>query len=489
MIEIGAKRLTVADVHAVAREGAPAGLAPAAAARIGVAHQVLLELMREGAPIYGVSTGLGAAVDTNIRAEGEERQRRIPLARAVGVGRRAAPDEVRAMIVARVSRMACGCSGVSLATAEALLALVQVEVTPVVAMTGSVGEADLAPLAQIGAVLAGEGEAEFEGAVLPAAEALARAGVGRPVFAAKDGLALVSSNAASVGIGALVVRDAGVALQAALAAVALSIEGFRGSVAPFDARASALRGAPGQEAAAARIRALLRGGDLSARRLQDPLSFRVAASVHGAAEEALEAARAAVELELNTSDDNPAILVEDRIALPNANFDPTWFVLAFEQLGQAMLRIAAASAGRVMRLMSPGVSALPRFLVAASDGRNGFATVQKTVAALVAQMQHRAAPMPAVLIPVADSIEDYGTMATGIVEKTAELVAELCLVTAIELMVAAQACDLRGKVRLGEGTRAVHAAVRAVAPVLEQDRRTGPDIEALAALVRDGAFG
>ena len=489
MIEIGAKRLTVADVHAVAREGAPAGLAPAAAARIGVAHLVLVELVREGAPIYGVSTGLGAAVDTNIRAEGEERQRRIPLARAVGVGRRAAPDEVRAMIVARVSRMACGCSGVSLAMAEALLALVQRAVTPVVAMTGSVGEADLAPLAQIGAVLAGEGEAEFEGAVLPAAEALARAGVGRPVFAAKDGLALVSSNAASVGIGALVVRDAGVALQAALAAVALSIEGFRGSVAPFDARASALRGAPGQEAAAGRLRALLRGGDLSARRLQDPLSFRVAASVHGAAEEALEAARAAVELELNTSDDNPAILVEDRIALPNANFDPTWLVLAFEQLGQAMLRIAAASAGRVMRLMSPRgerVAAVPgggeRWAERVRDGAEDRGGAGCADAASCRADAGGADPG-------GEFIEDYGTMATGVVEKTAGLVAELRLVTAIELMVAAQACDLRGKVRLGEGTRAVHAAVRGVTPFLEEDRRTGPDIEALAALVRDGAFG
>src|SRR5206468_5459110 len=135
----------------------------------------------------------------------------------------------------------------------------------------------------------------------------------------------------------------------------------------------------------------------------DPLSFRVLASVHGAATHALDAARDIVELELNSSDDNPAII--DGIALPNANFDPTWLALAFETLGQALLRAGATSAGRVMRLMSPAVLDLPRFL--ATPGRNGFATIQKTAAALLAEMQHAAAPMPVVLLPVADGVEDY----------------------------------------------------------------------------------
>ena len=109
---------------------------------------------------------------------------------------------------------------------QALLAMLQRGVTPVVPLVGSVGEADLAPLAHIASVLAGEGDAEWDGVVRPAAEAFAGAGIAVPPWGAKDGLALVSSNAAAVGMAALVVCDARRALVAALAAGSLSLKGF-----------------------------------------------------------------------------------------------------------------------------------------------------------------------------------------------------------------------------------------------------------------------
>ena len=489
-MRIGAGPLTVADLVAVARAGAPVELAPQAEAAVAAGHAALLALVRDGAAIYGVSTGLGAAVDIAAGAATEAWQQAIPRARSVGIGRVASREQVRAIMAARAAGLGLGRSGASPAILAALIALLNQGVHPVIKLIGSVGEADLPILAPVASVLGGEGEAELEGAVLPAAAALARAGIAAPAFGPKDGLALVSSNAGAVGMAALVAADAARALEAALGAAALSLEGFRGSLWPFDPRAAGLRPAPLQAETAARVRALLAGGALddpaAARRLQDPLSFRALASVHGAAAHGLRAATEAVELELNSSDDNPAIV--DGIALPNANFDPTHLVLAFESLGQALLRVAVCSAGRVLQLMSPATSGLPRFLAPVQDGRNGFATVQKTVAALVAEMQHAAAPMPAVLLPAADHVEDYGTMATAVVEKTAALVERLVLLVGVELMVAAQACDLRGPIRLGAGTRALHGAVRARVSPLGADRRTGPDIEALAAMVRDGAL-
>ena len=491
-MRIGAGTLTVADLVAIARAGAPIELAPEAESAIEAGHAALLALVREGAAIYGVSTGLGAAVDTIAPAGSAAWQLRIPLARSVGVGRVASREQVRAIMAARVGGLALGRSGASLGIVQTLAALLNRGVHPVVPLIGSVGEADLALLAPVAAVLGGAGEAELEGAVLPAREALARGGIAAPAFGPKDGLALVSSNAGAVGMAALVAADAGRGLEAALGAAALSLEGFRGNVWPFDPRVAALRPAPLQAEVAAQVRALLAGGELedpaNARRLQDPLSFRIVAPVHGAAADCLRAATKAVERELNSSDDNPAILAEHGIALPNANFDPTHLVLAFEALGQALLRVAVGMAGRVLQLMSPATSGLPRFLAPVQDGRNGFATVQKTVAALVAEMQHAAAPMPAVVLPAADHVEDYATMAPAVVEKTGALVERLFLLVGIELMVAAQACDLRRPVRLGAGTRALYAAVRARVPGLAEDRRTGPDIEALAAMAREGAL-
>ncbi|MFE0758310.1 histidine ammonia-lyase [Inquilinus sp. NPDC058860] len=486
-IRLGAGPLSTRDLLAIARNGAAVALDEAALQRIEAGHRALEALAAAGAAIYGVSTGLGAAVDTRIAPDAAAVQRRIPPGRAVGVGREARADEVRAIIAARLAGLCCGRSGASRAVAEALAALLNQGVHPVVPMTGSVGEADLPPLSHIALVLLGRGEAEFQGEILPAAEALARAGIAPPEFGLKDGLALVSANAASVGAGALVVEDAAQALRAMLAAAALSFEGFRAGVAPLDPRAAALRPAPGQAEAARSILALLQGGGLvrpgAARKLQDPLSFRCAPSVLGAALAALQAARASVELELAGAGDNPAVIAEDGVALPNANFDPTHLALAFEALGGALARAAAISAARIVKLMSPSSSDLPRFLAPVQDGSAGYGPTQKTAAALLAEIGHLAAPMPVAVLPVADGVEDYATMATATVDKTAGIVERLRLLAAIELIVAAQAVDLRGAPSLGRGTAAIHAAVRGLVPRMQADRPAAPDIAAVAAFI------
>jgi histidine ammonia-lyase len=490
LLLIGAAPLSVDDVRAVARDGVSCRLSDAAAARIGAAHAATLALLGAGVPIYGVTTGLGAAVDTTLPAADPEYQRRIPLARTAGVGSRLPRETVRAMMLARLSRLACGASGISLPMAEALATMLDRGVTPAVPAIGSIGEADLVPLAHIAAILSGGGTADFRGAQLDAPDALARAGITVPPFGPKDGLALVSSNAGSVGPAALLAADAARALNAALNAAALSLEGFRGSLTPFEPRAVVLRPTQGQAETAAALLALLAGGDLmrptAARRLQDPLSFRVIASVQAAATGALINATALIELELNSSDDNPAIISDPAQALPTANFDATALALALETLGQALLRVASAAAGRVLRLMSPATNDLPRFL--AAPGQNGFATVQKTLAALLGTLQHDAAPLPVCVLPVADSVEDYASMAAPIVDKTARVLTNFRYVVAIELMVAAQACDLRRPIRLGTGTARLHALIRTAIPALTQDRSTGPDIECLAALIADGTL-
>jgi histidine ammonia-lyase len=486
-IRLGAAPATTRDIRAIARDGAPVALDEAALQRVEAGHRALEALAAGGTAIYGVSTGLGAAVDTRIAPDAAVVQRRIPPGRAVGVGRLAEPDEVRAIIAARLAGLCAGRSGASRAVTEALAALLNHGVHPSVPMTGSVGESDLQPLAHIALTLLGQGEAEHRGERLPAAEVLARAGIAPPVFGLKDGLALVSANAASAGVGALVVEDAAQALRAMLAATALSFEGYRAGPAPLDPRAAALRPAPGQGEAARDLLALLAGGELvqpgTARKLQDPLSFRCAPSVLGSGFAALAAARQAVELELSSAGDNPAVIAEDAVALPNANFDPTHLALAFEALGAAMARVAAVSAARIMKLMSPASSDLPRFLAPVQDGSAGYGPVQKTAAALVAEIGHLAAPMPVVVLAVADGVEDYATMATATVGKAGEIVARLQLLAAVELIVAAQAVDLRPGIRLGTGSAAIHTAVRALVPRLEADRPAAPDIAAVEGFI------
>ena len=250
--------------------------------------------------------------------------------------------------------------------------------------------------------------------------------------------------------------------------------------------------APGQAAAAQRLSALLSGGHLTdrgaARRVQDPLSFRCAASVHGAARTALTEAVAAVEIELNHAGDNPVII--DGQMLSNGNFDMTGFTLRFEALAQALSHAATISAQRALKLMSPGYSDQPRFLTPLGQSRTGFATLQKVIGALEAEIRARAQPATLALLHAADGVEDHAANAPGAITKVKESAERLVALAACELIVAAQAIDLRGGVELGRGTAHVFAVVRSHVETLEEDRASGADVSRLAEAIRaDGLAG
>ncbi|WP_448649890.1 aromatic amino acid lyase [Pseudomonas fluorescens] len=458
MIHFDPQGLTLADLLAIARHDTPADFTAHARQRIDEGHRLLLKLTAEGTPIYGVTTGLGAAVDTSVAPS----QANIPLGRAVGVGRLANRQELRAITAARLAGLAQGRSGISLATAEALLALLNCGAEPEVPLLGSLGESDLAPLAHLSLAL-----------TVP--------------LTGKDGLALVSANAASVGLGALLVAEVQQVLQALLAALALSCEGYRANLSPFQPWASRLRPASGQTEQSAALLHLLEGGDLagSPRRLQDPLSFRCATVVQGAAQQALQQLQDVVELELRSGADNPALINEASLVLATANFDSTHLALAAEGVGLALSRVAACSAERIAKLLSPASSDLPRFLTT-QPGHVGMAALQRTSSALVAEIGHLANPLPAVSVPVADRVEDYAGQALAVVDKTRRLAERVLWLASIELIVAAQAVDLRGAVRLGLGTRQIHEAVRSQVAHLDQDRSGSVDVSQLSAFITDG---
>ncbi|MBJ7222203.1 MULTISPECIES: HAL/PAL/TAL family ammonia-lyase [unclassified Brenneria] len=489
--------LTLAMLVKIARDDLPVAFSPAAQQRIEQSFTFLYQRIAAGDNIYGVTTGLGAGVDTAVlsSADGQRDiarllaiQQRIPLARAVGVGPLASRDQVRAMMLARLAGLASGHSGISPASAAALLQLLNLGVHPLVPLIGSIGEADLAPLAHIGRALTGEGEAEYRGKVGEVATLAKTLGFSLPLMQGKDGLALVSSNAASVGLAALLLSDIAQLVNVQAGAIALSFEAFRANISPLSPWASHIRQLPGGAQCASHLLSLLAGGTLvqagGARLLQDPLSFRCAASVLASVRQAFNHARQATELELNSADDNPALIADADLVLANANFDATHLALAFEALGLALARQASCAAERIIKLMSASASGLPRFLTPHS-GQTGFATLQKTISALTSEIVHHANPLSAITIPVADRVEDYAAQSMAIVSKTARLVDSFRYLVAIELMVAAQALDLRqlAQGECGGGSAAVYARVRALVAPLDEDRSTAGDIASLASAI------
>jgi histidine ammonia-lyase len=396
------------------------------------------------------------------------------------------------MLFTRASGMAVGGSGVSPAVLDALLAMLNAGVHPVVPSLGSIGAADLAPLSHLFLPLLGQGYAEYRGEVLTGAAALALAGLQPVRLAAKDGIALISANAATVGHAALVLRDCADALDALNVSAALLFEGFRANLSPLDPKAQAAHPAPGQGAIAARLTSLLAGSSLrepgSARRVQDPLSLRCVSQVHGAALAALDNVRDHVELELNSAAESPLVAVEEGEILSNGNFHVAGLALAFDTLGLALAQSAMLCVQRCQKLFSPALSDLPLQLTTHGPEHSGFATMQKTQLALYGTIRHLANPASLDCFPVSEMVEDHASMASHTVAKTANMVMHLRMLAAIELLAAAQAVDLRGlpPTGLGDGARRAYAAIRARVPMLDVDRPQGPDIEKVHALIEAG---
>jgi histidine ammonia-lyase len=440
------------------------------------------------APVYGVNSALGANTGSAIPpGDRNAYQLRAVRARAVGVGPAHPRDVVRATMFARAAGMACGGSGASPAVLQMLVAMLNAGVHPVVPSRGSIGVGDLAPLSHVALVVVGEGRAEVGGDVLPGSDALARAGLAPVTLAAKDGLALIGANAATVGHAALVLHDVARALDALNVAAALSFEGFRANLSPLDPRVQAARPARGQVETSARLASVLEGSALwragAARRVQDPLSFRCVTQVHGAALAALLTARDDVEMELGCAADSPLVLPDTNEMLSNGNFHLPGLALAFDTLGLALSHCATLCVARCQRLYSPSLSGLPLQLTSRGPEHSGFATIQKTLTALANEVRHLANPASLDCTPVSEAVEDHAPMAANVVAKTSGAVPLLRYLAAIELLTAAQAIDLRPVAvkNLGRGTREAYECVRACVPLLDEDRPLGPDVETVAA--------
>ncbi|HZW75373.1 MAG TPA: aromatic amino acid ammonia-lyase, partial [Caldimonas sp.] len=298
-VTLGAAQVTLEDLIAVARDGATVAVAAEVGTRLAAARAVVDRLVSAKTPIYGINSALGANVGEPIDRSGVDAfQISAIRARAVGVGPPYDATSVRAMLFARAASLASGATGVSPKVVDALIALLNARVHPRVPRYGSIGVADLPQLSHLALPLIGEGEAEVEGSLVPGGEALARAGLAPLALRARDALALVSANSATMGRAALVLHEAFALLEQWNAAVALSYEGFRANLSPIDTRVVLMRPAPGQTEIAERLRALLAGSQLlaqgGARRLQDPLSLRCVAQVHGALWWMLREARAQV---------------------------------------------------------------------------------------------------------------------------------------------------------------------------------------------------
>ena len=478
--------LTPAAVADVARRDRKIEIDPGALARMANARAVVERHLEDGRPVYGLNTGLGANVIHDVPTEALAEFSRLTLrGRSHSIGPPMPAEAVRAIMAVRLNNFLTGASGASPAVAAQFASLLNAGLHPVMPSIGSIGASDLCLLAHLGLALIGEGKMDVNGARLPAHEALKRAGLEPVELGPKDGLAICNSSSGSAGLAALALHDAELAFELANIAAALSMEGFRANLSPLDPRIAPLRPQPGQDEAARALRELLAGGSLTepgaARRLQDPISLRCVAQVHGALKAALDFAGPALMAELNGESTNPAVLLDDGEILSGGNFHAPLLALSLDTLARALAQVATLSASRLSRLLVAHLSGLPAHLAKHGPSRSGYAPLMKPAEALLAEIDHFAMPVRGGLSLNTGGVEDHMTHAPQAARKVAEILWRFRLVLAIELMVAAQAIDLRQIERLGEGTARAHAAVREAVPPLDDDRPHGSEIEHLEA--------
>jgi histidine ammonia-lyase len=488
-LELTGRGLTVEAIVGVARQGIPVALHSDAIARIESGRAVVERYLEEGREAYGLTTGLGARVGIRVsEADLGAVSLQTIRGRANAVGPRLPADVVRAAMLIRANGIAAGGSGARSAVAEALVALLNARVEPVVPGIGSTGAGDLCVLAHIGLALIGEGKAQLDGIVHPASEALERAGLDPLELAPKDGLALINATAASAACAALALQDARETLEEAQIAAALSFEGFRANLTPIDERVAAARPAPGQISAAAGLRALLAGGALTrpgaARRLQDPLSFRCVSQVHGSLVAALDLLAAALEPELNGAGDNPLVLVESEEMekaelVSTGNFHTPALALAADAVALGLAQVGNLAAARSARLLSEPLTGLRANLADPESSGAGLAPLLKVADALAAELVHAAAPT-CLARTGTDAVEDDSTGSLLGAQRLTTMLERLRLLVALQLVVAARAVELAQPEPLGHGTSAAFEVVRELAEPLGADRPLGRDVERIA---------
>ncbi|HET7341259.1 MAG TPA: histidine ammonia-lyase, partial [Methylomirabilota bacterium] len=452
--------LALEDVEAVARHRRPVALAPAAAERLAAARRFVDGLAAGREPIYGITTGVGKLKDVVIPpAERAALQRNLVLSHAGGVGAPLPEAETRAMLLLLAASLARGASGVRPLVVETLLACLERGVTPVVPERGSVGSSgDLAPLAHVAACLIGEGQAWLDGRPAPGAAALKAAGLAPLTLQTKEGLALLNGTHLMAALGTLAVLDAERLARLADVTGAMSLEALMGSNAAFDARIHALRPHPGQRAVAANLRALTADSGVieshrDCTRVQDAYSLRCMPQVHGSAREAIGFARGVLARELGAVSDNPLIFPDDGAVLSGGNFHGEVLGLALDTLALGLAQLAGISERRIDRLVNPLVNeGLPAFLAHGGGVNSGYMIAQYTAAALVAEVKTLAHPAAVDSIPTSGLQEDYNAMGAGAALKLRRAVINVRQVIAIELLLAAQALDLRAPLMPGRGS-------------------------------------
>ncbi len=476
--------LTLEDFISVTRGKREVGLSDAAIEAVKKARAVVDRYVEEKKVIYGITTGFGKFADVTIDTEETlDLQRNLIISHACGVGNPLHEDIVRGIILLRINALSKGYSGIRIETLESLIGMLNKGITPFVPEKGSLGASgDLAPLSHVALTLIGEGEAYYEGKLIPGREAMEKAGVPVIELSSKEGLALNNGTQVMTSVGAHTVYDAMKLFKDANAVAMVTFEALNGVIDAYYHGTHEIRNQEGQIKTAAFLNKILEGsrnttvqGEL---RVQDAYSLRCIPQIHGASYDCFKYVLGKVDNEMNAVTDNPIIFVDEDRVISGGNFHGQPMAITFDFLKVGLSELANASERRLERMVNPALSnGLPAFLTKKGGVNSGFMIVQYSAAALVSENKVLAHPASVDSIPSSANQEDHVSMGTIAARQAREILGNVRKALAMELLTACQAMDLRGDKGMGKGTEIVYKAVRDKVKTLEEDRVMYPDID------------
>lgn len=503
-ITIDGQSLTIETVVEIAHDHAiQVNLSNDAVERINKASEAVASFIETGQIAYGITTGFGAFKDRLIPLQDVEKlQENILLSHAVGVGDALDEATTRAMMLIRANTLAKGHSGIRLQVLELLLALLNHNILPLIPEKGSLGASgDLAPLAHMSLPLIGQGYVIFKGELRPSQEVLDEVGLKPVRLAAKEGLALTNGTTLMTAIGTLMVHHAENILRAANLAAAITLESQNGTTRAYTHQIHAIRPQAGQIETAAMMRDLLQNSNLNRpddpTNIQDAYTLRCVPQVHGAVAHTLNFVRGVIETELNSVTDNPLLFWDENdqpFIVSGGNFHGEPLALALDYLAIAFADLGNMSERRIAKLIDskPESNTYPDFLIAKGGVNSGFMLLQYTAAALASENKSLAHPSSLDSIPSSGNVEDHVSMGAMAAVHCRQVMQNVSMIIAIELISACQAVDFRlqalPNAMMGDGTSKAYDLLRKHVPFFEADEWFQPYMLTVCDLVWEGEF-
>lgn len=489
--------VTLRDLFTVLHEEAAVLLDPTCRDGVEKAAARIAKAAAGDVPVYGVNTGFGKLA--SIKIENKDTailQRNLILSHCCGVGEPISRAHARLIMVLKLLSLGRGASGVRWSLIVLLQDMLAKGVTPIIPAQGSVGASgDLAPLAHMTAVIIGEGEAEFEGAIMSGRAALEKAGLVPIPLGPKEGLAFINGTQFSTAFALSGLFGAWDTAQAALLTSATSTDAIMGSTAPLQPEIHALRGHRGQIEAAGTMRDLLEGSEIREShregdtRVQDPYCIRCQPQVTGAAMDILRQAAMTLRIEANAATDNPLVLIDADMIVSGGNFHAEPVGFAADMIALAVSEIGAISQRRVALMVDPTLSFdLPPFLTPNPGLNSGYMIAEVTTAALMSENKHLANPCVTDSTPTSANQEDHVSMAAHGAYRLQRMLKNLHGIVGVELLCAAQGVEFRAPLKTSAPIAKCIAHLRKDVATMGEDRYLAPDIVNATKLIASGGL-